>query len=115
MEAVMTCREVCKSVILSLVVLLPASSLAQTTGPPCGERSDVVNALMRWGEFRVARGLSDDGRLVEIFTGPSGSWTIIGSAPVGTACLIVSGEAWEAMVVQMVGHLQQGQPGRVEM
>jgi hypothetical protein len=71
------------------VSILPSAAFAM-----CGERAALAAALMRdWRETPRFRGLAADGRLVEIFLAPSGSWSALAARPDGTACLVGAGEA----------------------
>ncbi len=93
---------VLRIVRLGLLAALLAGGL--TLGTPaawsqpafCGERTTVLDHLKRkFHEKRTAFGLTEDGRLVEIFAGPSGSWTILITAPGGRTCLMTSGGGWQ--------------------
>ncbi|MBM3569331.1 MAG: hypothetical protein FJX46_11340 [Alphaproteobacteria bacterium] len=62
--------------------------------PVCGPRAMFIDGLKQsYGEKPIGRGLAE-GAMVEVLTGPSGSWTIIATDPRGMACVIGSGEAW---------------------
>ena len=87
-------------IIAGLAALAPVKSVSSqtATGPPCADRARVVDALhAHWGEFLVASGLSNDGRTVEIYVGPTGNWTIIATVATRMSCPVASGEAWEAV------------------
>ena len=74
---------------------LPGVSVAQAHLTPCGERRTIIEQLeKRYQEKRVAVALAADGRMIEVFVGPLGSWTLIKSAPSGVSCVMDSGEAW---------------------
>lgn len=80
-------------------VMTPASAQAVS----CGERQLILNTLKdRYHEGRTAYGITADGRLLEIFSGPSGSWTLLVTQPGGKSCLMSSGEGWR--------HIIQGKP-----
>ncbi len=73
------------------VAATPAS--AQTVS--CGERQAILDTLKdRYHEGRTAYGVTADGRLLEVFSGPSGSWTLLMTQPGGKSCLMSSGEGW---------------------
>jgi hypothetical protein len=75
---------------------IPAPAAAQTAQMVCGERVEIVNALQSGHqEKRMAGGLSGSGGLVELFTGDSGTWTLLLTLPGGPTCLLGAGEAWE--------------------
>jgi hypothetical protein len=79
------------------LALLASPAWAQApAGPTCGERASVVRNLHHgFGEMPLGYGLSSEGTVVEIYVGPSGSWTIIATNPNLVSCLIAAGEAWE--------------------
>ncbi len=49
----------------------------------------------RFAEMSVARGLSANGRMVEIYATDDGAtWTMVITTPEGQSCVVASGEAW---------------------
>ena len=55
------------------------------------------------------RGLSGNGKfMIELLTGPSGTWTLMTSDVNGRACIVASGEAWQP--VNDLPWLNQGDP-----
>ena len=67
------------------------------TGPPCADRSIIVEYLLtHHGERLEARGLASAGYLVELYIGPHSSWTIVVTPPAGQSCALTQGIAWEA-------------------
>ena len=84
---------------------LPAPAAAQMV---CGERVEIVNALQSGHQERkTAGGLSGSGGLVELFTGDSGTWTLLLTLPGGPTCLLGAGEDWEgAMPADKSGGIQ---------
>lgn len=83
-----------KTLLLAAALSLAASpALAQAV---CGPRAELAEKLAaEFGERPVARGLATDGRMVEVFAGPEGSWTLVVTTPAGRACLAAAGEAWQ--------------------
>lgn len=72
------------------------SALAQ--GPQCGARSNILEALRNgYQERPVSRGVTATGALLEVFAGPSGSWSILVTVPGGPTCLVSSGEGWRRL------------------
>lgn len=77
-------------------------------GPPahaqklfCGEHETIHEMLeQQFHEKRTAFGITADGRLLEVFTGPSGSWTILVTHPGGPTCLATSGGNWQEIDIQ---------------
>lgn len=89
--------------LTGLMTMLLTASLMLTAGPVaaqnmCAPRDKVISALGKsYSEVPTARGLSAKGTLVELLTGPDGSWTMIATRPGGVACVVGSGEAWHAV------------------
>lgn len=75
-------------------------SKALALPPPCAPRGEVVAALQnQFGERVVARGLSGDGAMVELFATPDGAtWTIVITLPGNVSCPGGAGRAWQAVV-----------------
>lgn len=69
---------------------------AETPGPPCAERSHVAEQLRAvFGERMIGGGLAASGVLFELYVAPTGTWTLLATAPDGSSCLLGTGEAWE--------------------
>lgn len=49
----------------------------------------------RYGETPQAVGLVGPGRIVEVFAGAGGSWTILVTSAAGQSCILAAGEGWE--------------------
>ena len=66
----------------------------------CGPRPAVVKALKdEFGEKPIYMALTDDGRVLEVWATPKGSWTLIMTSPNGHACVYAAGSnGWEALV-----------------
>ncbi len=80
--------------LVAVSVLLTAPT-AKAHMSKCGERRDIIDQLeKRYDEKRAVFGLTSNGRLIEVFVGPSGSWTMLTSDPTGIACVLGSGEGW---------------------
>jgi len=63
--------------------------------PPCIDRSVVIERLeQRYQEKSVSLGIAENGHVVEVLTSPTGTWTIIITAPGGKTCFIASGNHW---------------------
>jgi hypothetical protein len=78
------------------LTLLPIAMLS-TAPSLCAKRTDlVVHLAHEYQERPVARGLSENGVLFEIFASRNGaSWTAVASFVDGMSCLIASGHFWE--------------------
>jgi hypothetical protein len=89
---------------LLLAAALAAVALPARAQAVCGERAELVRRLAaEFAEVPVGRGLSADGRMVEVFASPEGSWTLVATRPDGQTCLAAAGEAWEAVAPEPAG------------
>lgn len=80
------------SVFLATASVLPMSAAAQTAMP-----RDKVEALLkaRYGETPVARGLMQNGWMIEVFASSDGdTWTIVFTTPEGVSRVGSAGVAW---------------------
>ena len=78
---------------LTAAIVAPTSASAQIVS--CGERQVILNTLKdRYREGRTAFGITADGQLLEVFSAPSGSWTLLMTRPGGKSCLMSSGDGW---------------------
>lgn len=83
-------------------LLLAAASLSSgSVGPAsaqtqCGPREQVVKSLgQTFQETPVGMGVTQPGQVLELFASPSGSWTMVVTAPDGTSCRVAAGENWD--------------------
>lgn len=61
----------------------------------CGDRIEIVaNFARTHKEVPTAIGLTDQGGLLEVLVGPTGSWTMLLTMPGGAACIIGTGQDW---------------------
>ncbi len=61
----------------------------------CAPRAALLEKLSQdFGEVPFAGGIDGGGNLMEILTGPKGSWTLLIVMPNKTACIVGSGEGW---------------------
>lgn len=81
--------------MLSLAMPAAAQSI-------CGSRGDFIKHLeKRHQEQPTSMGLASNGKMIEVLTSETGTWTIIVTSPDGTACVIAAGEAWQTMMPQV--------------
>lgn len=76
----------------ALPTFLSAASAQAIVCGPHQQLADLLGA--QYHEVREGMGLSKSGTVMEVFTSPAGTWTIVRSAPDGTACIVDAGEAW---------------------
>ncbi|MGI9489291.1 MAG: hypothetical protein ACR2RF_26065 [Geminicoccaceae bacterium] len=68
---------------------------------PCGDRTAIIDHLKDgYSESVTAMGLDSQGRVLEVLTAQSGTWTMLISTPDGRTCLIASGIAWEELQIK---------------
>lgn len=61
----------------------------------CAPHDQIVGALQdNHAEFKQGWGLGKDRLLYELFTAPSGSWTLLGTPPGGPTCIFTHGVNW---------------------
>ena len=71
---------------------LSAPAMAQGL---CEKREVIVVKLKEmYNESHVASGLESASKMVEIWTGNSGSWTILVTRASGISCVVASGSSW---------------------
>ena len=82
-----------------------ASPANAQTRVPCAAHSDLVEQLDgRFDEKPVARGLANNGTVMEVFsTRAGGSWTMVVTMPNGTSCVVAAGEGWTEVLPQIAG------------
>ena len=82
-----------------------APSANAQTRVPCAAHSDLVKQLDgRFDEKPVARGLANNGTVMEVFsTRDGGSWTMVVTMPNGTSCVVAAGEGWTEVLPQVAG------------
>jgi len=98
------------------IVALTALSVAGTSvvkaqgQQACGKRVDIVKLLAaKYNETRTARGVAQGANsLVELFTTPTGSWTLVVTGLTGVSCLVSAGENWEAVPAKFVAKVDTG-------
>ena len=85
------------SLLLAAMMLAAQSALADGTAV-CAPREQVAARLAeRFGETPRAMGLNGDAALLEIFASEeTGSWTLVITGADGTACIIATGQAFQA-------------------
>lgn len=80
--------------ILLLVLVGPAFAESPIAEVICLPRAELVQRLA--GSEIAGAGLRDAEAVLEVWTRPSGDWTLVQSYANGTACILAMGEAWEA-------------------
>jgi hypothetical protein len=79
--------------------LWPQPATAQAA---CGERDKILAALFAdHAEVPVARGLATGGVMIEVLAAESGTFTVLLTRPTGVSCLIMAGDFWETLPVDI--------------
>lgn len=85
--------------ILSTLILIagsiahPPAALAQ---PVCGTHQSIAENLKKsYAETPVSMGITSGGGIIEVFSSPKGTWTLVITQPNGVSCLIAAGQDWE--------------------
>lgn len=100
----MSLKEKIRNIVTIMVALIVGVLLTMTTPSlaqmqqrvPCGDRNAILEHLKDgYSEGIRHMGLDAQGRVLEVVTSSSGTWTMLVSTPGGLTCLIASGIAWE--------------------
>ncbi|MHA3979899.1 hypothetical protein ACW9UR_19670 [Halovulum sp. GXIMD14794] len=84
-----------------VALFAPVAAKAQFA---CAPRADLIESLAQsHGEQLTSGGLSGPGKLVEIWTGEDGSWTILLTDAAGTSCIMAAGQDWIEFPMQPEG------------
>jgi hypothetical protein len=94
--------------LIAALIIIESAQWAAAQSMPCTDRAAAVRHLgTKFSEAPAARGLTNDGAVLEVLTSETGrSWTMMVTVPDGTTCLIAVGESWETL--PMVAKLEPG-------
>jgi len=82
-----------RTLTTAAVVLLASAPIQAQTA--CAPRDTLVENLSeRYGEVLTSGGLGGPTKLFELWTGESGSWTILVTDASGTSCIVATGRNW---------------------
>lgn len=80
--------------LLLAAALISAAALAHAQSV-CDQRAKFVTDLGRkYKEAPVAFGLTANGKLLEVLSSGTGSWTMIVTSTDGTSCAVAAGQSW---------------------
>lgn len=70
------------------------TALPVNAAPNCASVAQVIELLaLGYGESPVASGLDERGALIQMWVNvETGSWTVTGTGPSGTSCILAQGE-----------------------
>ncbi len=71
----------------------PVAALNPVAEVICAPRPEILARLT--GSTVAGTGLRDAEAVLEVWTRPSGDWTLVQSYANGTACILAMGEAWQ--------------------
>jgi hypothetical protein len=81
-------------IALAVMLLFPLPAFSQ--GMPCAPRERMLEIIIdRLGEVRQATGTAGRGATMEMFSGPTGDWSIVLHLPDGRSCLMANGSNFE--------------------
>lgn len=64
----------------------------------CLPHGEIEARLLRnFSEKKLGLGIAGDGRLLEIFIAPTGTFTIVKTSPRGLSCVVDFGEGWRTL------------------
>ena len=89
--------------VLAVVAFLfgVVSGIVNAQPVNCDDYQRIVNHLeQKYRERTVAVGALSNGRLVQVMASPQGSFTLLIVGPDGIACLVLSGDGWQAVAKQ---------------
>ena len=85
------------ALILGSILTAPAA-LAQ---PVCGSHQSISENLKKsYTEAPISMGITSGGGIIEVFSSPKGTWTLVITQPNGMSCLIAAGQDWEELPKQ---------------
>jgi hypothetical protein len=85
-------------VVAAVVPTLAIASTARADEVACGKRSDLLAHFQEaYHEVPNVLGLTTDGRLLEVVVAPTGTWTMLVTAPGGPACVVATGQDWQSL------------------
>lgn len=100
-------RIVWPAFLVGLCLALPMAALAQQPPQACGLRDRVLESLAKeYGEVLTARGVTDNGCLVEMTLSPNGSWTLLTTCPgmpPAMVCAVGTGSGWKPIAPPLPG------------
>lgn len=85
-------------IIVSLIVLsaLPARAQSPIADVICAPRAEMVQRLTRaYGASLAASGVRDVEAVMEVWTAPSGNWTLVQTYTDGQSCILAMGADWD--------------------
>ena len=89
------------ALVLAVLVIIGAWSMASAQGNNCFPREVVLTQLAeKYGETRRGVGLTNDGKIFEVWASEGGSWTATVTMPNGMMCVAGAGQAFSGEAVK---------------
>ena len=88
------------AILLPLSLAVPANAVSPISEIICAPRDEMTSKLAhQFGETRVATGVRDIERVMEIWTSESsGNWTMVMTYADGNSCIVAMGEHWNDLL-----------------
>ena len=92
-------------ILAALLISSCATIKVVTAATPCLSRATIINGLAtNYAEAPIARGLTVDGDMIEVFAARTGdTWTIVLTRAIGCSYLVSSGEFWQLIPFKLKG------------
>ena len=92
------------SYIFTIFVVFSHNATADDQ-PVCNKREVISAALAdQFGETLIARGITTNDFLVEVFAAPTSTFTIVVTTPSGISCVMAAGQHWENLSFRDAKH-----------
>lgn len=86
-------RWICFAVLAAAGAMFSPAAHAQVI---CLDRAALVDSLaVRLHQRQFGYGMVNDTVVVELYTAPDGSWTVVMTDVTGRACILAIGEGWQ--------------------
>lgn len=78
------------------VGIVPAAAQSDN----CGPRQRLVDVLSaQYGETQRGLGLSSEQAALELYVGPTGTWTLVATFAAGNSCVLATGIDWHDIAI----------------
>ena len=98
LQAQGTMEGLMSKVLIIVLTFLYWSGFAQAQELPCAEHKAIAATLLhQWGEVLSVQAITEAGDLMEIFTSPGNTWTVVVTFPNGVSCIVATGHDFELL------------------
>lgn len=89
-----------KALAVAAAVVMATGGVASAQHQHCVARGELVATLTEnFDEKQIAFGLIGRMAIMELYVGPTGSWTVIVTDTRGRSCIVAAGDNWEGTAV----------------